>query len=57
MKGKPTWKPVGLSANKWQQAGPRRRPVKSPSLKLKRPASKPFERSSRFVPAALKRIP
>ena len=53
MKGKPTWKPLGLSANKWQQAGPQRRPVPAPSAK--RPTPKPFERSSRFGQVPSKR--
>jgi len=55
MKGKPTWKPAGLSANKWQQAGPQRRPVQLPPQQ--RVPSRPFERSSGFRQAPLKRKP
>ena len=55
MKGKPTWKPLGLSANKWQQAGPQRRPIQPPSAKRLTP--KPFEGSSRFRQAPSKRKP
>ena len=55
MKGKATWKPVGLSANKWQQPGPRRRPLQLPSPKRQVP--KPFERSFGFRQAPSKQKP
>ncbi len=52
MKGKPTWKPLGLSANKWRLAGPQQRPVRLQVMT--RPTSRPLEKSSRFRQAPLK---